>query len=105
MSFKALVISILGVALAVTGANASWDLSEASIPVEDILSGGPPKDGIPALTAPNFVSAAEAEFMRDDDKVIGFARDGVAKAYPTRIMSWHESVNDRIKGNPYLVSW
>ena len=70
-----------------------------------LLSGGPPKDGIPALFEPEFIPAAKAGFLRDDDKVIGFYWQGVAKAYPLKIMSWHESVNDKLAGKSFLVSW
>jgi hypothetical protein len=84
---------------------ADWDLSKALIPVDAIRAGGPPKDGIPALMEPKFVEADRADFLHDDDTVIGFAWGGAAKAYPLRIMSWHESVNDRLAGHPFLVSW
>jgi len=84
---------------------AAWDLSRADIDTGEILSGGPPKDGIPALLAPRFAAAAEASFMRSDDLVLGVDINGIAKAYPTRILSWHELVNDRFGGLPVLVSW
>ena len=83
----------------------AWDFEKHSIPLDEIQSGGPPKDGIPALTAPKYVPAAEADFMRDDELVIGLAYLGEARAYPLRIMSWHELVNDRLGDLPILVSW
>lgn len=43
--------------------------------------------------------------MRDQEQVLGVVLDGVVRAYPTRIMSWHELVNDRFGGLPVLVSW
>ena len=82
-----------------------WDFSKHSIPVEQIMSGGPPRDGIPALTNPKYVSADEAGFMKDDERVLGVALNGVARAYPTRILSHHELVNDRFGDLPVLVSW
>jgi Protein of unknown function (DUF3179) len=96
---------ILLLASVPTLANADWDFSLNSINVADIMSGGPPKDGIPALTDPAFIPAAKADFMRDDDQVLGVFLDGIAKAYPTRILSWHELVNDRFRDLPVLVSW
>ncbi|GAB4282612.1 MAG: hypothetical protein Kow0092_37610 [Deferrisomatales bacterium] len=84
---------------------AAWDLSRHSIPVEEIRSGGPPRDGIPALLDPAFVPAEEAAFLRPDDRVLGFVHQGEARAYPIRILSWHELVNDRVGGAPVLVSW
>jgi hypothetical protein len=82
-----------------------WDFSKHSIPVEQIMSGGPPRDGIPALTNPKYVPADEAGFMKDDERVLGVALNGVARAYPTRILSHHELVNDRFGDLPVLVSW
>ncbi|PLX88610.1 MAG: hypothetical protein C0618_03990 [Desulfuromonas sp.] len=86
-------------------ASASWDYSKRSIPLDEILSGGPPRDGIPALTEPAFVAADRAGFMRADEQVMGVFLNGIAKAYPTRILSWHELVNDRFGKQPVLVSW
>ena len=83
----------------------AWDFAKHSIPVEEIQTGGPPKDGIPALTEPKYAPAAKADFMRDDEQVIGLAYRGEARAYPLRIMSWHELVNDRLGDLPILVSW
>lgn len=73
-----------------------------SIPLKDIFSGGPPKDGIPALTNPQTVRASEAKYLRDSDVVLGVTFDGQSRAYPIRIMNWHEVVNDRV-GNTLLL--
>ena len=101
--FPALVILVLAVAVT---AWADWDYSKHSIPVEDIQSGGPPRDGIPALFDPEYISASEADKLLDPaEEVLGLVINGVARAYPIRIMSWHELVNDEIAGTPYLVSW
>lgn len=84
---------------------APWDYSRHSVPIEDIMSGGPPKDGIPALSSPKYVKAMNADFMQNKERVLGVYRNGVARAYPTRILSWHELVNDRFGDDPLLVSW
>jgi hypothetical protein len=83
----------------------TWNYDQHSIPIDEIMPGGPPKDGIPALSAPNYVSAQKASFLRKDDQVIGTVINGEARAYPLRIMSWHELVNDRVGDLPILVSW
>jgi hypothetical protein len=83
----------------------AWDFDKHAIPTDEIISGGPPKDGIPALMDPEYVTAKEAIFLNDDDQVIGVVVNGAARAYPLRIMSWHELVNDRFGGMPVLVSW
>ena len=86
-------------------AMADWDFSRSSVPRGEILSGGPPRDGIPALTNPKYVTSSEADFMSDDEDVLGLEMGGEARAYPLRVLSWHELVNDAIGGEPVLVSW
>ncbi|MEN7548928.1 DUF3179 domain-containing protein [Rapidithrix thailandica] len=71
-----------------------FELSNLRIPQTSILRGGPPKDGIPALHYPPFVKASEARFLTEEDYVIGVEIQGIAKAYPIRILNWHEVVND-----------
>lgn len=82
-----------------------FDISKSLIPKEEILSGGPPKDGIPAIQEPNFETALESGWLNDDDLVAGVDYNGIQKAYPIRILVWHEVVNDEIKGIPFLVSY
>ncbi len=82
-----------------------FDFSKHSIPTDEILSGGPAKDGIPAIDNPKFVKAKQAKFIKDDDRVIGLAMNGMAKAYPIKILNWHEIVNDKIGGSPVVVTF
>lgn len=94
----------LGVVLAfvcLTG----FDFSKHSIPVEEIRGGGPSKDGIPAILEPRFIPAAEAYYLEDADEVIGIVDAESAKAYPLRILSWHEVVNDRLGTQPIAVTY
>ena len=100
-----ILVSILSLSSEARDRKNGFDVSNASIPVGEILSGGPPKDGIPAIDTPQFVVAKEAEFLSDDDRVIGIARHGHAKAYPIAIMNWHEIVNDQIGPQPIVVSY
>lgn len=68
--------------------------------------GGPGKDGIPSIDEPQFWSADDADaFLDGGDVVIGLYRDGVARAYPQRILVWHEIVNDRMAGKPVSVTY
>ena len=83
----------------------SWDFTHHNIPLKDIMDGGPPKDGIPALTSPGYVKAGEADFMKEDEQVLEVYLKGLARAYPTRILSWHELVNDDFRELTVLVSW
>ncbi len=100
-----LLLAFLLTFLIAAPAFGAWNYDRHSIPVDEIMSGGPPKDGIPALKNPNYVSAQKITFLRKDDRVIGTVINGEARAYPLRIMSWHELVNDRIGDLPILVSW
>ncbi|TFH23767.1 MAG: DUF3179 domain-containing protein, partial [Myxococcales bacterium] len=81
------------------------DLTPSSIPTDQILSGGPPKDGIPALLKPTFVAADDASFIRGEDVVVGLEIDGHARAYPLKILNWHEIVNDELGDLPVAVTY
>ena len=94
------IIIIIGItsAVFVSSCNAQnspskngFDLSNASIPVEKILSGGPGKDGIPAIDHPVLVDKDQADFIKDSDRVLALTIGSVAKAYPINILNWQEN--------------
>jgi len=91
--------------LAMVGCLSGFDYSKHSIPTEEIRGGGPPKDGIPAILDPQFIPATEATFLEDADEVIGVVDTSGAKAYPLRILTWHEVVNDRLGEKPIAVTY
>jgi hypothetical protein len=72
--------------------------------IENITSGGVPKDGIPSIDDPQFQSAGEAD-LADGDPVFGVVRNGEAKAYPQYILVHHEIVNDAVGGDPVAVTY
>jgi len=82
-----------------------FDLSNSILPVEQILHGGPPRDGIPALSRPKFIAAAQADYLRPEDRVIGIVLNGRARAYPVPILNWHEIVNDEIEGRRFAITY
>ena len=82
-----------------------FDLSNAIIPKEQILHGGPPKDGIPAISNPKLIDAIKADYINGDDRVVGINIDGVARAYPIAILNWHEIVNDEINGKHFAITY
>jgi len=84
-----------------------WDYSKHSIPLKEIRSGGPPKDGIPAIDKPQFVSAktASSTFLQDNDRVLALVIGGKKKAYPIKILNWHEIVNDKLAGRSVVVTF
>ncbi len=73
-------------------------------PSGQIVSGGVPRDGIPALTDPKMLAPFEAK-MSDSDLVFGVVMNGEARAYPHAIGWWHEIVNDRVGGHPVVVTF
>jgi len=82
------------------------DFSISSVRFDDIVSGGPPKDGIPAIDAPVFESIADARTWIDGlSPVVALEVNGEAKAYPMAIMTWHEITNDTIGGVPVTVTF
>ena len=83
----------------------SFDVMRHTVPLSEIRGGGPPKDGIPALVDPAIVSPANARGLHPQDQVLGVHLEGLSKAYPIRILNWHELVNDQIGGRPILVTW
>lgn len=71
-----------------------------------LVGGGPPKDGIPSIDDPKFETVSEAsKWMRDNDVVFGIVHKGEARAYPQRILVWHEIVNEKIAGDPILITY
>ena len=104
MKIALIIISFFFILLSIEAG--AFDFSEHSIPTDEILSGGPAKDAIPALSDPAFVSITEAsEFLDDSDTVLGVEIEGQAKAYPIKILNWHEAVNDRLGGQNILATW
>ncbi|MFA9418706.1 MAG: DUF3179 domain-containing protein [Gammaproteobacteria bacterium] len=87
------------------GPNNGFDVSNAIIPASEILAGGPPKDGIPALSDPELIDAEAASYLKPDDRIIGVTMDGISRAYPIAILNWHEIVNDTINGQRYAVTF
>jgi hypothetical protein len=84
----------------------STDFSKHSVPYSEILSGGPPKDGIPAIDRPQFVAVTEAdEWLEDLEPVVLFQARGEARAYPLQILTWHEIVNDEVGGTPVVITF
>lgn len=82
-----------------------FQLKDALISVDAIERGGPPRDGIPSLDRPRFVSREQARFLMPDDRVLGIQRNGIARAYPVAILNWHEIVNDRFGEEPVVVTY
>lgn len=81
-----------------------FDMERHSIPLSEIKFGGPPRDGIPAIDHPRFITATQAD-LADDERILGLELGGVARAYPIRILNWHEIVNDQIGAQAIVVTY
>ncbi len=90
-----------------TGASA-WqtDWSKRSIDLDELMAGGPPKDGIPSINRPQFVSVeAAGAWLQPQEPVIALVVEGEARAYPLQIMTWHEIAIDEVGGVPVVVTF
>ena len=90
-----------------SAASATAEEKEKSIvPLDQIVGGGPPPDGIPSIDNPKFISVQEAsKFLEDSELVLGLNINGDIRAYPLQILVWHEIVNDEIGSIPVAVTY
>ncbi|RME66426.1 MAG: DUF3179 domain-containing protein [Alphaproteobacteria bacterium] len=107
-AFAVLAVAMLPAQAQVKTWQREWpntDFSRASVDFEDIMSGGPPKDGIPAIDRPRFRPVSAIDDLAGSEPVIAVSLNGEAKAYPLRILTWHEIANDEIGGVPVAVTY
>lgn len=82
------------------------DFENTSVSWIEVLSGGPPKDGIPALDDPSFIAVADESRIAPLEPVITVELEGEApRAYPIRYLTWHEIVNDVVGDVPIAVTF
>jgi hypothetical protein len=86
---------------------AQWetDFSKQLVPLEEFQSGGPPKDGIPAIDVPHYSRASEVDFLDDREPVILVTVEGESRAYPLQVLIWHEIVNTQFGDVPVAVTF
>lgn len=86
-----------------------WELTDfckRSVSFQEILSGGPPPDGIPPIDDPQFESIEDAsKWLQAQSPVIALEINGDARAYPLAIMTWHEIANDVVGDIPVAVTF
>lgn len=79
--------------------------SEWLIPAGEVFDGGPGKDGIPAISKPNFVGNDLIDFMDDNDLIIGIKINNQVRGYPHPILDWHEIINDQINDSYFSITY
>lgn len=82
-----------------------FDLTQLNIDQSEVFSGGPGRDGIPSIDNPKFIHPSKVNFLHDDDMVMSFTNGETTKAYPLRILIWHEIVNDSINNQEIAVTY
>ncbi|WP_303288866.1 DUF3179 domain-containing protein [Marinobacter sp. SS8-8] len=82
-----------------------FDVSNARVPVDEILRGGPPRDGIPSIDDPKFERPANSLPWRTNDLMLTFDAENARFAYPIGILNWHEIVNHDLDGTPLLITF
>lgn len=78
---------------------------ESLIPVEEVFDGGPGRDGIPSLLNPELINANEADFITDDELVVGLKTENLIRAYPHKILDWHEIINDDLNDIAVAITY
>src|SRR5919108_3142191 len=101
----AVSLFVLYVASVVSGEGLRTDESKALVPLNEIIAGGPPPDGIPAIDCPAFVTPDQAAWLKAQEPVLALEVGGDARAYPLQILMWHEIVNDVVGGKPVAVTY
>jgi len=82
------------------------DFSRIAVDLSEVISGGPPRDGIPAIMDPAFIDAADETRLDPREPVMTYQPDsGPARAFPIRYLMWHEIVNDEADGRPIAVTF
>jgi len=92
----------------IPGQEFNLDPKKSKIDLNKLRQGCPVKDCIPAIDNPKFIRASEAEQknqIEDTDVVFAISHKGVARAYPQRILNWHEIVNDTVSGDPVIITF
>jgi hypothetical protein len=114
---KPAIVLLLSVASGAVFAQRSFDIdiltetfgynddSTKSVALEDLNQGCSRRDCIPSIDDPEYVTAATADFIDDDDVVIALSWKGEQRAYPARILDHHEIVNDTIAGTALAITW
>ena len=106
MLFGLIVVLLLSIYIILPRANTLPVPSNTDLIDEaDLISGGPPKDGIPSIDNPTFTNSNEAAWLSDDANVFILIINETVRMYPQPILVWHEIVNDNVEGLPVAITY
>lgn len=115
MTFKTFTAALMGLLLfsaCSTSAGGRWrgewpetDFDKTLVDLDEIVSGGPPRDGIPAIDHPEFEPVGKVTWLDDRSPVVSLSIDGDHRAYPLGILNRHEIVNDVVGGTILVVTY
>lgn len=106
LALTGILLGVVVYKIAISGGHSNgFDISNSILPQEEILSGGPPRDGIPAISNPKLIEAGAATFLQPDDRIVGISMAGESRAYPINVLNWHEVVNDEIDGRRFAITF
>ncbi|MGH9194296.1 MAG: DUF3179 domain-containing (seleno)protein, partial [Acidimicrobiia bacterium] len=84
---------------------AADSLPKPLVDPSEIISGGPPPDGIPAIDKPRFQKASSVDWIEPKEAVLSFQLGDETRAYPVQVLTWHEIVNDTVAGQPVTITF
>lgn len=105
ISFFVIPLLIIGCSDNTTSSNSTNDNFDWIIPENQVVSGGPGKDGIPSIDNPVFAPVSDIDFIPDERRVIGIKVGNTIRAYPHQILDWHEIVNDEVEDEAVAITF
>lgn len=109
LKYNLLLLPIFLLLMGCSDSSTSTDSSNSDfdwiIPEEQIVGGGPGKDGIPSIDNPRFAPVSEIDYIPDDRRIVGIKVGSTVKAYPHQILDWHEIVNDEVGGKSVAITF
>ena len=82
-----------------------FDVSNAKVPANEILGGGPKRDGVHSIDKPSFKNSGEADWVKTENPVLIVELDGETHIYPVHVLEYHQIVNDRFGDRPVVVTY
>jgi len=110
--FPVVIVFLLITSASISAPLSQWknawpktDFTKHTVPLDEIISGGPPKDGIPSIDHPQFERASKTKGLSDTEPVITLDYEGDIRAYPIRYLTYHEIVNATAGKTPILITY